>query len=470
MATITMTKQNIPGPHALPLLGGQINMLKLFLNPFANLRQWHDRYGDVVALVQGNPSSVLAFGPALNLQILSNPDLFEMKANSLVKLPPKDTAFGRLIFNNVAVMNGEKHKQQRHLMQPAFHKHQVALYRDDMVRFTQQLLTSWQEKRETQVNVHSVMQQLTLRIAIKTLFGLYEEAELQRVGKLLRQLISQQIWTIIAPIDLPGTPYHRIMRLAEQLTAFTQAQISQKRSQPAATDVLATLVRAYDEDGTKLNEDELIGHAFTLFVAGHETTANALTWTLFLLSQHPYIYADLLDELEGVLHGDAPTIEQLHQLPLLDGVVKESLRLLPPAAIGTRSTSAPCELGGFALPKGANVIYSEFLTQRIPELYEEPDRFMPQRWATLDRSAYEYLPFSAGRHRCIGAEFATQEMKVVLPMLLQHYRFSVVPNAKIDTNLTMRPAYGMPMHVVSQDRQFQRVPVRGGIQQLIDFA
>jgi cytochrome P450 len=234
--------------------------------------------------------------------------------------------------------------------------------------------------------------------------------------------------------------------------------------------VLASLVHAHDEDGAKLNEDELIGHAFTLFVAGHETTANALTWTLFLLSQHPHICADLLDELDGALHGEAPTIEQLPQLPLLDGVVKESLRLLPPAAIGARVASAPCELGGFALPKGASIIYSEFITQRMPELYEEPDRFKPQRWATLERSAYEYLPFSAGRHRCIGAEFATQEMKLVLPMLLQHYRFSVVPNAKIDTNLSMRPAHGMPMHVVAQDRQFQQVPVRGGIHRLIDFA
>jgi cytochrome P450 len=274
---------------------------------------------------------------------------------------------------------------------------------------------------------------------------------------------------MIAPIDLPGTPYHNVMRLAEQLTDFTRKQIAQKRSQTGTNDVLASLIHAHDEDGAKLNEDELIGHAFTLFVAGHETTANALTWTLFLLSQHPQIYVDLLDELESVLHGDAPTMEQLSQLPLLDGVVKESLRLLPPAAIGIRSTSAACELGGFALPKGASIMYSEFITQRMPELYDEPDRFKPQRWATLERSAYEYLPFSAGRHRCIGAEFAMQEIKVVLPMLLQRYRCSVIPNARIDTNLTMRPAHGMPMHVVPQDRQCQRVTVRGGIRQLIEF-
>jgi cytochrome P450 len=259
------------------------------------------------------------------------------------------------------------------------------------------------------------------------------------------------------------------LRISEQLDAFIRATIARKREQQDATDVLAALIQAHDEDGTKLSDDELVGHAFTLFAAGHETTSNALTWTLFLLSQHPRVFADLLDELEGTLHGNAPTIEQLGHLPLLDGVVKESLRLLPPASIGIRVTSASCELGGFTLPKGASIIYSEFVTHRLPELYKEPDRFKPERWATLDRSPYEYLPFSAGRHMCIGAGFATQEMKVVLAMLLQRYRLSVIPNARISANISMRPAHGMPMRVFSQDRQFQRVPIRGTITELIDF-
>lgn len=206
-----------------------------------------------------------------------------------------------------------------------------------------------------------------------------------------------------------------------------------------------------------------------MFAAGHETTSNALTWTVFLLGQHPHVFANLLDELEGTLHGNPPTIEQLGRLPLLDGVVKESLRLLPPASIGMRTTSAPGELGGFVLPKGASIIYSEFITHRLPELYEEPNRFKPERWATLDRSPYEYLPFSAGRHMCIGAGFATQEMKVVLAMLLQRYRLSVVPNASISANISMRPTHGMPMRVFPQDRQFQRVSVRGTLHELIDF-
>jgi cytochrome P450 len=441
-------------------------MLKLYQNPFKYLRWLHDTYGDLVTLAQGNASYVCAFGPALNFQLLTDPHLFGVGDTELVKIR-KDTTFGKLMTFNLPQMNGEKHRQHRRLMQPAFHKQQVARYCEDMIALTQQTLDSWRD--QSQIDLHHEMQRLTQRIAVKTLFGLYDEAELTRVGALMRDMSRSLLLVMVLPLDIPGTPYARVLRISEQLDAFIRATIARKREQQDATDVLATLIQAHDEDGTKLSDDELVGHAFTLFAAGHETTSNALTWTLFLLSQHPRVFADLLDELEGTLHGNAPTVELLSHLPLLDGVVKESLRLLPPASIGIRVTSASCELGGFTLPKGASIIYSEFVTHRLPELYQEPDRFKPERWATLDRSPYEYLPFSAGRHMCIGAGFATQEMKVVLAMLLQRYRLSVVPKARISSNISMRPPHGMPMRVFPQDRQFQRVPIRGTITELIDF-
>ncbi len=467
MATVIAPQQAIPGPRALPLLSWRANMLKLYQNPFKYLRWLHDTYGDLVTLAQGNSSNVCAFGPELNFQILSDPRLFEVGGDTPFAKFRKDTAFGKLMELNLTQMNGEKHRQHRHLMQPAFHKQQVARYCEDMSALTQKTLDSWQ--RRSQIDLHREMQQLTQGIAVKTLFGLYDEAELTSAGALMRDMTRSIVLAMVLPLNIPGTPYHRILRISKRLDAFIRATIAQKREQKDATDVLAVLIQAHDEAGTKLSDDELIGHAFTLFAAGHETTSNALTWTVFLLGQHPRVFADLLDELEGTLHGNAPTIEQLGHLPLLDGVVKESLRLLPPASIGIRIASAPCDLGGFTLPKGASIIYSEFVTHRLPELYEEPDRFKPERWASLDRSPYEYLPFSAGRHMCIGASFATQEMKVVLAMLLQRYRLSVIPNARISSNVSMRPAHGMPMRVFPQDRQFQRVPVGGTIHELIDF-
>lgn len=468
MATTTLLQRAIPGPRALPLIGGKVNLIRFFRDPFRTLRRLHSTYGDVVALAQGDPSFVFAFGPALNHQLLAQPELFLVGTGPLIRLP-KHTAAERLFTQNLTVMNGNHHKQQRRLMQPAFHRQQVQSYATAMAALTQRMLDRWEPG--TTIDLLTEMQQLTQQIAITTLFGLDGERELAQVGKLLRRAIlaATSPLALLAPYNLPGLPFHRANRLMEQVEGYIRSVVSRKRAQPDATDVLATLVQVRDEDGTRLSDDELIGHAFTLFVAGHETTSNALMWTLFLLNQHPRVHADLLDELEGALHGAAPTIEQLGRLPLLEGVVKESLRLLAPAPIGVRNTAAPCELGGYHLPRDASVVYSEFITHRLPELYAEPDRFKPERWLSLERSTYEYLPFAAGPHMCIGWAFAMQELKLVLAMLVQRYRLALAPNTVLSPGIGMRPTRGMPVRVFPQDRRFESVPVRGTIHDLVDL-
>ncbi len=240
------------------------------------------------------------------------------------------------------------------------------------------------------------------------------------------------------------------------------------RADGKGKDVLASLIHVRDEDGTKLSDEELIGHAITLFIAGHETTSNALATTLLLLEQHPAVLSELLDELDGTLHGAAPTLDEINKLPLLDHVIKESLRLLPPAIMGTRVAAQDTQLGGYAVGKGTNVIYSEFVTQRMPQIYAEPDHFKPQRWATHDPSTYEYLPFSAGPHMCIGWAFAMQELRVVLAMLLQRYRLSLVPGTRVDLTIRMQAKHGLPARVHAQDRQFRATPVQGNIHNLVE--
>lgn len=466
MATATLSP-SLPGPRGLPFVGGRLNLIRLFTGSFPFMRHMHDTYGDMVAFAKSDPAYVFAFGPELNHQILSRADVFQNGAGPL--RIPKGTAIERLLRNNLAVMNGAHHKQQRKLLQPAFHRQQIAAYGDDMIALTQRMLDRWQG--QTEVNLIREMKQLTQRIAVKTLFGLYDEAELDRIGGLLRKLISLSSSPLffIAPFDLPGLPYRQLLRLGEELEAFIRSSIAQKRSRPDDTDVLAAMLHVRDEDGSKLSDDEMIGHAFALFVAGHETTSNALAWTVFLLNQHPRVAADLLDELDGVLRGAAPTLEQLGRLPLLEGVIKESLRLLPPAGLGMRVTGEPAELGGYALPKDTTVIYSEFITHRLPELYPEPERFKPERWATTNRSTYEFLPFSAGPHMCIGWAFAMQELRIVLAMLMQRYRLALVPGTKLVVDIRMTPKPAMPMRIYPQDRQFQRVEVRGSIHDLVDL-
>ncbi len=440
-------------------------MFRFFRSPFAFQRWLYETYGTLSALGQGDkPSTVFAFGPEMNRQILSNPDFFEV-STALVKIP-KDTEMGELFYNNLLLMSGDKHRQHRRLMQPAFQHDQIGKYGHDMATITHRLADEWRGRTDIDLNVE--MKKLTQRIAVKTLFGVQDEEGMDRMGTLINRMTRSLLLVTLAPVNLPFTPYHRALRIAEQLHAQIRFMLQEKRREPDKTDVLAALIRAHDEDGATLTDEELIGHTFSLYVAGHETTANALTWAIYLLIQHPDMYSSVIEELNVVLSGSPPTLEQLSRLPLLDGAIKESLRLLPPASIGTRVTAAPCDLGGYSLPERTNVFFSQLVTHRLPELYEEPNRFKPQRWETIKPTAFEYLPFSAGPHMCIGWHFAMQELKIVLAVLLQRYRFSVVRDARISPNLMMRPVHGMPMRIGRQDGRFERVPVRGTIDRMIE--
>lgn len=468
MAVQTGSNRPMPGPRGLPGVGKGVNMLRVARNPFRWLRWLHATYGDVVALARGDPSMVFAFGPEQNHILLAQPELFINERTQLLRIPP-GTALHRLFTHNLSIMDGAHHRQQRRLMQPAFHRKQVNGYVADMAAITQQTLECWQPYQT--IDLHTAMQRLTQRITVATLFGVYDEQELGLVGGLFQRAtgILTSPLALTLPYNLPGLPFHRANRMLEQLERYIRTLVERKRTQPEATDVLAHLVRTSDEDGAVLSEVELIGHAFTLFAAGHETTANALTWTVALLDQHPQVYADLLDELESALGGSAPTAEQLAGLPLLEGVVKESLRLLPPAIVGIRTAATETTLGGYALPKGASVFYSEFLTHRLPALYAQPDRFIPERWRTLEPGTYEYLPFAAGPHMCIGWGFALQELKMVLALLVQRFRLALVPGSILTPGFNMRPKQGMPVQILPQDRRFQRTLVRGEIRELVDL-
>lgn len=469
MASRTLSSAAIPGPRRLPFIGGLAGLLTLYRNPFGALRALHATYGDVVALAEGNPSYVFVFGPELNRQVLAHADRFENTVGPFFAQLPRQTTLGRLLVNNLPVMNGEHHRQQRRLMQPAFHHQQIGHYHAAMVALTEETLEHWQAGAV--VDVLAEMRQLTQRIAVKTLFGMDDPVELDRVGRLLQRIIvtSQSPWVLLAPANVPGLPFHRANRLVGYLEGYLRSLIERKRDQHDSQDVLAALVRAHDEDGAQLSDDELLGHAFTLFVAGHETTSNALTWALFLLDQHPRVLTTLMDEIDREVGDRAPTMEDLGRLSFLDGVIKESLRLLPPAPIGMRVASAPAELGGYSVPQGATIIYSEFITHRMPEIYTQPDRFLPERWATLHPSPYAYLPFAAGPHMCIGWAFAIQELRVVLAMLLQRFRLAVVPGTHVEPGIGMRPARGLPTIIHAQDRQFRASPVQGSMGQLVDL-
>jgi cytochrome P450 len=370
-------------------------------------------------------------------------------------------------------VNSDQHRQHRQLIMPAFHKQQIDLYRDGIVAIAQSSLDAL--KVGESYDIAEVMRLLTMRIATKTLFGEDIGAAGGGIGQLLQdalRIVGSPLISLL-PFDVPGLPYHRFLNQIAQLDDRMREMITRKRSTGRQDqDVLAMLIQARDEAGrVGLSEDELLGHAGVIFAAGHETSSNALTWTLFLLSQHPGIAADLLDELDRVLQGAAPTVAQLAELPLLERVIKESMRILSPVPWNARVTSQPTELGGYALPAGTEVFVSIYQTHQMPELYPEPDIFKPQRWETITPSIYEYNPFSVGPRLCIGAGFAMMEIKIVLAMLLQRYRLQFLPQTKVDRigMIVMTPKSGMWMQVHAQDSQFTQGVggVRGNVREMV---
>jgi cytochrome P450 len=420
----SQTSAPIPGPRALPGTGQTLAGLRLAAQPLTLLKNHYQTYGafsGLTAFPNGAKGTVLALGPDFNQAVLSNPGLFYSPDLSILQ----QSALTRLTSGLVS-MNGERHRQQRRLMMPSFHRQAVAGYAGLMAHYTADMLRRWQNAG--QINLMPELRQLILRIVSHTLFGLDDPAENENLGKLLfrwTRLANSPVYVLLPPLR------RQLYRLSEQLERELMALISRKRAAGGDTnDVLSTLIQAHDEDGARLTDTELIGQLAILFIAGHETTVNALAWTLILLARHPALRLELSQTLQSTLNGAAPAVEQAYALPLLDHVVRESMRLLPPVIYTARIAHEAAELGDYALAKDSAIILSQFITHRLPEIYPQPDHFLPRRWAHLDVSPYQYLPFSAGSRMCIGATFASLEIRIVLAMLLP--RLQVAPLAKVD--------------------------------------
>ena len=477
----------VPGPSALPLLGPIAELLRFVLDPISHVGALFEKYGPIAQLVVGSPTRIVSternvpgtvflFGPEYNRALLTNHADFHKCALTGPLYPseplsPRTRPLTRML-TGLFHANEADHRTQRRLLMPAFHRTRIESYRDEMVAVTDALLGDF--RPGTTRDIRPDMMHVTLRIATATLFG----ADLGELGLQIGHDLESWGATLrganIVPFDLPLTPYRHWLDLSSNIDRRMLEVIRRKREQGGGgRDMLSMLIEARDEGGAGLSEDELIGHAGVIFAAGHETSSNALSWTLFLLAQHPQILADLCDELAGKLRGGAPTFEDLAELPLLDRVVKESLRLFPPAPLNHRITARDAELGPYRIPAGTEVLSSIYHTHRMPELYPEPLRFHPDRWQGFEPGPYAYNPFSAGPRMCIGATFAWFEIKIVLAMLLQRFRLELIPNQRIDRyfGITLAPSPRVLMRVHRTDRAYARAaPVHGNVHQMLDLS
>jgi len=474
----------VPGPRALPVLGATAELVRFLIDPIAAAERLFREYGPLAALVVGArtrvvstepnvPGTMFLYGPELNRALLTNHTDFHKcglpgPLYPLEPVSPRKRPVTRMLTGLFHVNEGE-HKQHRRLLMPAFHRSRIESYRAEMVTTTEALLAKY--RPGTVRDIRPDMMEVTLRIATATLFG----ADLGELGLSIGRDLEE--WSdifrgaAILPLDLPGLPYRHWLDLSHRIDASIRQVLDAKRSSAeSGRDMLSMLLEARDEAGGQLSEDELIGHAGVIFAAGHETSSNALSWTLFVLTQHPRILADLCDELQGKLHGDAPTFEDLSELTLLDQVVKESLRLFPPAPMNHRITARDSELGDYRIPAGTEILASIYHTHRMPELYPDPLAFRPERWQGFDPGPYAFNPFSAGPRMCIGATFALFEIKIVLALLLQRFRFELVPNQGIHRrfNITMAPAPRVLMRVDRPGRAYaSAAPVHGNVHEMV---
>jgi len=445
----------------LPVTHGEIS--DFAKDPYACMHSLWREHGDVAALQEGDQRVYFVFGPEFNKQVLTDTQRFHSRFFAI--RGPKNSPQRRLT-SGLLSMNGEQHKQHRRMVQEPFQKRAIVGYHDAVLGVSEEMTREW--TAGSTLDINEEMTRYMLRLTSLIVFGLDCRDLALRIGELTETWVALNHKVgITALISDPSKAedYERLLEIAIELEQAVKEMIALRRSGRVGFDVLSLLLRAHDVD-TTVSDDQLVGHIVLMFGAAHLTSAHSLTWTLFLLSQHPEVMQQLHAELEANLEGKPPRPEHLDELAVLDRVLKESMRILPASSFLHRMTAEPVDLGPFQLPAGAVVIFSQLMTHHMPALYPEPERFLPDRWLTTAPSPYAYLPFGGGARMCIGAALGTMQLKISLIRMLQQFKFAVTAHAPVNARVMstmLFPVGKVPMRIEAQDGRFSANPVRGNI-------
>lgn len=379
------------------------------------------------------------------------------KAKSFQKSALYKKVLGEYLGNGLLISDGDFWKRQRKLSQPAFHTGRIHAYAETMTDYALKLCEQWQVG-ET-VNIAEDMMRVTLFIVAKTLFHTDVSDEAKEVGDamdvMLHQVIEASRKVVRLPDWMPTPQKFRKQQAIETLDKITMDLINARRdSGKDAGDLLSMLLMVKDDDGVGMTDTEVRDEVLTLFLAGHETTANALTWTFYLLSQHPQIEAKVVDEIQSVLGNRPPTLDDLKNLPYTLMVFKEAMRLYPPAWGFSRQAIEDVEIGGYIIPQKWDVLIVPYVIHRDPNLWHDPETFDPERFSPENEKQiprYAYLPFGGGARVCIGNSFALMEGHIVLVTVLQRYKLQLVQeNVEPEPLVTLRPKGGLHMKVTAR--------------------
>jgi cytochrome P450 len=415
------------------------------------------RYGDLAAFRMGGETVVFVNHPQYIKDILVTHNRKFIKGRGLESAK-------RLLGQGLLTSEDPVHLRQRRLLQPAFHRERIESYGTTMVQYAERMRQGWTAGEP--IDIAQEMMRLTLSIAGKTLFDVDVQAKAADVGRALTAVMNS-FWTTMLPfIDvlerLPVPQLRRARTAREQLDAMIYRLIAERRAEGAALerrgDLLSMLLLAQDEEDQHrgMTDQQVRDEAMTIFLDGHETTANALTWTWFLLSGVPEVERCLHLEVDRVLQGRAPTVADLPALRFVEQVVTESMRLYPPAWLIGRRAVEEYRIADYRFPPRTIFVTSPYVTQRDPRFFPDPDRFDPSRWTPAFRSTlplFAYFPFGGGPRRCIGESFAWMELILVVATLAQRWSLRLVPGHPVVAQpvVTLRTKHGVRMVPENRD-------------------
>ena len=441
-----------PGPRGAWLLGSTLDFKDRPLEYACYLQR---AYGDVVRFRVGH----------MNWYLLSHPDDIHdaMVQRAHIFLKPKiaHKLWRPFLGDGVLTLEGEAWKRMSRLMRPAFHKKRLANYAGVMARYSDRLVDRYTagERRDMARD----MTALTLEIVAKTLFDADVQADASEFGDAMLDLQDAILDHLYMPLPIPrwwpSQTNRRKWSAIDHMRGRVAQVITERRRAGVDTgDLLSMLMAAREEDGTGLTDKELLDQSMTLFFAGHETTANSLTWTWYLLARHPEVVQRLQEELHAACGERPPGVEDLRNLPYLEQVVKEAMRILPSVWTFMKEPTEDVEVRGYHIPKGSQVMICPYIVHRDPRWWHhptvfDPDRFAPERESRIRKGAY--VPFSGGSRVCLGKAFALLESRIILGTMLQRINPAIPADYVPDklAELSMHPRGGLPFDVVLRARR-----------------
>ena len=454
-APTNLTLANPPGPKGIEAV---FRCLSRQRDPLRELGEMALKYGDIVHMQLGRRHDYLVNHPDYIKAILCAPQC-EMARST----PP---GLKRLVGGGLLTGQGEYHRRRKRMLAPAFHRELIRQWSSTVVAHCVPLRDRWCEGEEVEVEYEMV--RLSLGIVLQALLSVDLEEQTDEIARAMNTLIQMMHCRTLPVIDdlLDKVALGRIRRFNEnrdRFDAIIYRMIDERRdTRSQAKDLLSALLEVRDEENGSvgLTDQEIRDEIVTMLVAGHETTAHALTWTWYLLSQHPEVEQKLHGELDAKLRGRLPVVDDLESLSYTRMVFTEAIRLYPPIWIVARRNPNSWSLGDYIFPPGSFIFISQYLMQRDPRFFPDPERFDPMRWtpeAVAQRPKYTYFPFGGGPRQCIGEGFGWIVGLLVLAIIGQRWRLGLAPGQRIGLEplITLRPKYGMRMIVKQHSNQTQ---------------